>query len=50
MTATSVTVLAEDADLVQDIDVGAAKGGPRESQDEAEIAAAKGRLRAVRQA
>ena len=50
VTATTVTVLAEGADLVQDIDVDSAKAVLAESQDEAEIAVAKGRLRAVERA
>ncbi|MFZ2526219.1 MAG: F0F1 ATP synthase subunit epsilon [Rhodococcus sp. (in: high G+C Gram-positive bacteria)] len=50
VTATSVTVLAEDADLVEDIDIDAAKAILAESQDETEIAVARGRLRAVERA
>ena len=50
VTATTVTVLAESADLVETIDVEAAKTVLAESQDDAEIAAAKGRLRAVERA
>ncbi|MGN5239543.1 MULTISPECIES: F0F1 ATP synthase subunit epsilon [unclassified Rhodococcus (in: high G+C Gram-positive bacteria)] len=50
VTATTVTVLAESADLVETIDVEAAKAVLAESQDDAEIAAAKGRLRAVERA
>ncbi|TCN55660.1 F-type H+-transporting ATPase subunit epsilon [Rhodococcus sp. SMB37] len=50
VTATTVTVLAESADLVESIDIEAAKVVLAESQDEAEIAVAKGRLRAVERA
>ncbi len=50
MTATTVTVLAESAVLAEDIDVEAAKSILAESQDEAAVAAAKGRLRAVERA
>ncbi len=50
VTATTVTVLAEAAVLVEDIDVEAAKSILAESQDEAAVAAARGRLRAVERA
>lgn len=48
VTATTVTVLAESADLVEDIDVEAAKAVLTESTEDAgAIEVAKGRLRAV---
>ncbi|WP_207213590.1 F0F1 ATP synthase subunit epsilon [Rhodococcus sp. Q1] len=51
VTATTVTVLAEAADRVEDIDVEAAKSALNdENRDESEIAAARGRLRAVERA
>lgn len=50
VTGTSVTILAESADMGDAIDVEAAKTVLAESQDASEIAAAKGRLRAVERA
>lgn len=51
VTATTVTILAESADLAQDVDVEAAKAVLAETTDDLEaIAAAKGRLRAVERA
>lgn len=51
VTAKTVTVLAESADLVEDIDVEAAKAVlAEESEDTEAIEAAKGRLRAVERA
>ncbi|MFD4369595.1 F0F1 ATP synthase subunit epsilon [Rhodococcus sp. NPDC058521] len=51
VTATTVTVLAESADLVEDIDVEAAKAVLADSSEDPEaVEAAKGRLRAVERA
>ncbi|WP_305094619.1 F0F1 ATP synthase subunit epsilon [Prescottella sp. R16] len=51
VTATTVTILAESADLAQDIDVDAAKVVlAEESDDVVAVTAAKGRLRAVERA
>jgi len=51
VTATTVTILAESADMAQDIDVAAAKAVLAETTDDLEaIAVAKGQLRAVERA
>lgn len=51
VTAKTVTILAESADLAEDIDVEAAKAVLAESGDDLEaIAVAKGRVRAVERA
>ncbi|QNG18275.1 F0F1 ATP synthase subunit epsilon [Rhodococcus triatomae] len=51
VTATTVTVLAESADLAEDIDVESAKAVLSGSgADEADLAVAKGRVRAVERA
>ncbi|KOS55568.1 MULTISPECIES: F0F1 ATP synthase subunit epsilon [Rhodococcus] len=50
VTATTVTILAEAAELTENIDVESARAVLSDSQDEAEIAAARGRLRAVERA
>lgn len=51
VTATTVTILAESADMAQDIDVEAAKAVLAESSGDLEaIAVAKGQLRAVERA
>lgn len=51
VTATTVTVLAESADLAQDVDVEAAKAVLAGSgASEVEVAVAKGRIRAVERA
>jgi len=51
VTATTVTILAESADLAQDVDVAAAKAVLAETSEDLEaIAVAKGQLRAVERA
>jgi|SRR5690606_28098166 len=51
VTGTTVTVLAEAADRVEDIDVEAAKSALADNdRDASELAAARGRLRAVERA
>ncbi|MFC4605733.1 F0F1 ATP synthase subunit epsilon [Rhodococcus kronopolitis] len=51
VTATTVTILAESADMAQDIDVDAAKAVLAENSEDLEaIAVAKGQLRAVERA
>lgn len=51
VTATSVTILAESADMAEDIDVSAAKAVLADTQaDDEAIAVAKGQLRAVERA
>ncbi|GAB2661836.1 F0F1 ATP synthase subunit epsilon [Prescottella soli] len=51
VTATTVTILAESADMAQDVDVEAAKAVLAETTDDLEaIAVAKGQLRAVERA
>lgn len=51
VTATTVTILAESADMAQDIDVDAAKAVLAENPDDLEaVAIAKGQLRAVERA
>lgn len=51
VTATTVTILAESADLAQDVDVEAARAVLAETTDDLEaIAVAKGQLRAVERA
>ncbi|MFE4504043.1 F0F1 ATP synthase subunit epsilon [Rhodococcus sp. NPDC056743] len=51
VTATTVTILAESADMAEDIDVNAAKAVLADTQaDDEAIAVAKGQLRAVERA
>ena len=51
VTATTVTILAESADMAQDVDVAAAKAVLAETSEDLEaIAVAKGQLRAVERA
>ncbi|QBJ97974.1 F0F1 ATP synthase subunit epsilon [Rhodococcus sp. ABRD24] len=51
VTATTVTILAESADMAEDVDVEAAKAVLAETHDDLEaIAVAKGQLRAVERA
>ncbi|KJF19440.1 F0F1 ATP synthase subunit epsilon [Rhodococcus sp. ACPA4] len=51
VTATTVTILAESADMAEDIDVSAAKAVLADTQaDDEAIAVAKGQLRAVERA